>query len=158
MKGLRISLAAGAALAAMGGITPVLAGVGLHWYQGQLPTVTRSESTVTASGEVGGAGQYITAVLKVYYSYPVSCYNPGSDSGPVPGQSQNGSASTTQQVQANHGNASFSLQETVAIPAPPASACPNPAWHATAGPLTITSADVTVTSDNGGYLTYTKTF
>ena len=158
----RIRILAGLAMAGTviaGSAAGAFAGVGLHWYQGQTPTVNLSGNTVTATGKVGGAGTYITAVLTVNYTYPVSCFNPGNDTGPVPGQSQNGSATTAPQIdQANHGNASFSLSETVPTPTAPANACPNSSWTGTAGPLTITSATVGVTSNNGGSLTYTKVF
>jgi hypothetical protein len=132
---------------------------GLHWFQGNTPTVTLSGNTVTATGQVAGAGTYIVATLTVNFSYPVSCFNPGKDKGPVPGQSQSGSASTLPQtIQAVHGNASFNLSETVPTPTAPAGACPNSSWTAVAGPLTITSASVSITSSNGGSLGYTKTF
>lgn len=131
---------------------------GLHWFQNQAPNVTLNGSTVTATGQVAGAGTYIVATLTVDFSYPVSCFNPGSDSGPVPGQSQSGSASTPPQtIQAVHGNASFNLTETVPTPTAPASACPNSKWTAVAGPLTITGATVSITSSNGGSLSFTTT-
>jgi hypothetical protein len=156
----RLVVVPAAALAMLGSGATAFAGVGLHWYPGTAPTITKdAANTVTATGQVAGAGKYITAVLRVYYSYPVSCFNPGSDSGPVPGQSQTGSATTPPTtVQANHGNASFSLGENAPSPTAPARACPNSGWHATAGPITITSANVSVTSDNGGSLSYTTTF
>jgi hypothetical protein len=132
---------------------------GLHWFQNQTPTVTLSGNTVTATGQVAGAGTSIVATLTVDFSYPVSCFNPGKDKGPVPGHSQSGSASTLPQtIQADHGNASFNLSETVPTPTAPASACPNSSWTAVAGPLTITGATVSITSSNGGSLSYTKTF
>jgi hypothetical protein len=132
---------------------------GLHWFQGQTPAVTLSGNTVTATGQVAGAGTSIVATLTVNFSYPVSCFNPGKDKGPVPGQSQSGLASTLPQtIQADHGNASFNLSETVPTPTAPASACPNSSWTAVAGPLTITGATVSITSSNGGSLSYTKTF
>ena len=132
---------------------------GLHWFQNKTPTVTLNGNTVTATGEVAGAGTYIVATLTVNFTYPVSCFNPGSDSGPVPGQSQSGSASTPPQtIQAVHGNASFSLTDTVPTPTAPASACPSAKWTAVAGPLTITGATVSITSSNGGSLSYTKNF
>jgi hypothetical protein len=132
---------------------------GLHWFQNKTPTVTLNGNTVAATGQVAGAGTYIVATLTVNFTYPVSCFNPGKDTGPVPGQSQSGSASTPPQtIQAVHGNASFNLSETVPTPTAPASACPNSSWTAVAGPLTINSATVSIASSNGGSLSYTKTF
>ena len=151
--------------ASLAGITMLAAAAvpaqasGLHWFQGQTPTVTLNGNTVNASGQVAGAGTFIVATLTVNFSYPVTCFNPGADTGPVPGQSQSGSASTLPQtIQAVHGNASFNLTETVPTPTPPANACPNHKWTAFAGPLTISSATVSISSSNGGSLSYTQTF
>ncbi len=132
---------------------------GLHWYQSHTPTVVNTGSAVEASGQVAGAGTYIVATLSVKYSFPVLCYNPGSDAGPVPGQSGTGSVSGSQTVQAIHGNASFDI--TVPVPAnntPPPHACPNSSWTAVVGTPSVTSATVTVNSSNGGTLTYTRSF
>jgi hypothetical protein len=132
---------------------------GLHWFQNQTPTVTLNGNTVNATGQVAGAGTSIVATLRVNFTYPVSCFNPGSDTGPVPGQSQSGSASTPPQtIQAVHGNASFNLTATVPAQTAPANACPSAKWAAVAGPLTITGATVSITSSNAGSLSYTKTF
>src|SRR2546422_656818 len=104
--------------------SPVLAS-GLHFFQGKTPTVTQSGNTVTATGEVAGAGTFIVADLTVHYTFPVSCFNPGNDPGPVPGQSQSGSATSAPvTINAVHGNASFDLSVTVS-PTAPSSACPN---------------------------------
>jgi len=82
---------------------PALAS-GLHWFQGQTPTVTLDGNTVTAGGQVAGAGTYIVVTLAVNFTYPVSCFNPGKDKGPVPGQSQSGSSSVqSPQIPAVHG-------------------------------------------------------
>jgi len=137
---------------------PALAS-GLHWFQGQTPSVTLTGNTVNANGQVAGAGTSIVVTLTVNFSYPVSCFNPGKDKGPVPGQSQSGSSSVqSPQIPAVHGNATFDLSETVPTQTPPATACPNGGWHAEAGPLTITSATVSISSSNGGTLTYTQNF
>ena len=151
--------------ASLAGITMLAAAAapaqasGLHWFQGQTPTVTLNGSTVNATGEVAGAGTSIVVTLIVNFTYPVSCFNPGKDKGPVPGQSQSGSSFTqTPPIPAVHGNASFNLSEPVLTPTAPASACPNGGWTATAGPLTITSATVSITSSNGGSLSYTQNF
>jgi len=151
--------------ASLAGITMLAAAAvpaqasGLHWFQNQTPTVTLNGSTVTATGQVAGAGTFIVATLTVNFTFPVNCFNPGKDGGPVPGQSQSGSASSIPQtIQANHGNASFNLTETVPTPTAPAHACPNSSWTAVAGPLTISSATVSIASSNGGSLSYTKTF
>src|SRR5205814_5308378 len=77
---------------------------GLHWFQGQTPTVTNNGSSVEASGQVAGAGTYIVATLTVHYTFPTLCFNPGSDTGPVPGHSGSGTASGSQTVQTFHGN------------------------------------------------------
>ena len=58
---------------------------GLHWFQGQTPTVTNNGTSIEASGQVAGAGTFIVATLTVHYTFPVLCFNPGSDAGPVPG-------------------------------------------------------------------------
>jgi hypothetical protein len=132
---------------------------GLHWFQGNTPTVTNNGSSVEASGQVAGAGTYIVATLTVHYTFPTLCFNPGSDTGPVPGQSGSGTASGSQTVQAIHGNASFDI--TVPVPTnntPPPHACPSSKWTAIVGPPTVSSATVTVDSSNGGSLSYTKTF
>ena len=132
---------------------------GLHWFQGQTPTVTNNGSSVEASGQVAGAGTSIVATLTVHYTFPTLCFNPGSDAGPVPGQSGSGTASGSQTVQAFHGNAAFDI--TVPVPAnntPPPHACPNSKWTAVVGPPTASSATVNVTSSNGGSLSYTQNF
>jgi hypothetical protein len=132
---------------------------GLHWFQGQTPTVTNNGSSIQATGQVAGAGTSIVATLTVHYTFPTLCFNPGSDAGPVPGQSGSGTASGSQTVQAIHGNAAFDI--TVAVPTnntPPPKACPNSTWTAIVGPPTVSSATVTVNSSNGGTLSYTKTF
>lgn len=156
-------LAASSSLAAMillaGAAMPAKAGQGLHWFQGQTPTVTNNGTAVEASGQVAGAGTFIVATLTVHYTFPVSCFNPGNDTGPVPGQSGAGTTSGSQTVQAIHGNASFDI--TVPVPAdntPPPHACPNSQWVAVVGTPTVSSATVNVTSNNGGSLTYTETF
>jgi hypothetical protein len=138
---------------------PVQAGQGLHWFQGQTPTVTNNGTSVEASGQVAGAGTFITAVLTVHYTFPVSCFNPGSDTGPVPGHSGTGTTAGSQTVQAIHGNASFDI--TVPVPTnntPPPHACPSSKWVAVVGTPTVSSATVTVNSSNGGFLSYTQTF
>jgi hypothetical protein len=132
---------------------------GLHWFQGNTPTVTNNGTAVEASGQVAGAGTYIVATLTVNYTFPTLCFNPGSDTGPVPGQSGSGTASGSQTVQAIHGNASFDI--TVPVPTnntPPPHACPSSKWTAIVGLPTVSSATVTVDSSNGGSLSYTKTF
>jgi len=132
---------------------------GLHWLQGQTPTVTTNGDEVHATGQVAGAGTYIVATLTVHYTFPTLFFNPGSDAGPVPGQSGTGTASGSQTVQAVHGNAAFDI--TVPVPAnntPPPHGCPNSKWVAVVGPPTVSSATVTVNSSNGGSLSYTKTF
>ena len=152
------------AISSLAGITMLAAAAvpaqasGLHWFQGQTPTVTLNGNTVEASGQVAGAGTSIVATLNVNFTYQVTCFNPGRDIGPVPGQSQSGSASAPPQtIQAVHGNASFDLVEAVLTPTPPKAACPNGKWTGVAGPLTITSATVFIASSNGGSLTYTTT-
>ena len=146
---------------------PASAGQGLHWFQQTLPTfsVTNNpdgSATATSSGQVAGAGTYITAVLGVTYSYPTTCSNGGADSGPVPGKSGGSSATSSPvQVQAIHGNASFTTPPLTVSPPSTLDAsqvCRNhgSGWTATAGPITITSATVTVTSSNGGTLSYTQ--
>jgi len=137
---------------------PALAS-GLHGFQSQTPTITNNGSVVEATGQVAGAWTSIVATLTVHYTFPTLCFNPGSDSGPVPGQSGSGTASGSQTVQAVHGNASFDI--TVPVPTsntPPPHACPNAKWRAEVGPPTVSSATVTVNSSNGGSLSYTKTF
>ena len=132
---------------------------GLHWFQGQTPTITNNGSVVEATGQVAGAGTSIVATLTVHYTFPTLCFNPGSDTGPVPGQSGSGTASGSQTVQAIHGNAAFDV--SVPVPTnntPPPHACPNPKWTAIVGPPTVSSATVTVNSSNGGTLSYTRTF
>lgn len=151
---------AGILAALLGFSAPALAS-GLHWFQGQTPYFTESSTgssaTVTAAGEVAGAGTFIVVTLTVNYSFPVSCFNPGNDAGPVPGQTQSGSSSTTSpEIPAVHGNASFDVSETVTATAS-SSACPNSSWTAVAGPLTVTSATVMVNSSNSGTLTSTAT-
>jgi len=137
---------------------PALAS-GLHWFQGQTPTVTTNGDEVHATGQVAGAGTSIVATLTVHYTFPTVCFNPGSDTGPVPGKSGTGTASGSQTVQAIHGNAAFDI--LVPVPAnntPPPHACPNNKWTAIVGPPTVSSATVTVNSSNGGSLSYTKNF
>src|SRR6185503_14192139 len=98
-------------------------------------------SSVEASGQVAGAGTFIVATLTVNYTFPVSCFNPGKSTGPVPGQSGSGTTSGSQTVQAIHGNASFDI--TVPVPAnntPPPHACPNSKWVAVVGTPTVASA------------------
>jgi hypothetical protein len=132
---------------------------GLHWFQGNTPTVTNNGSSVEASGQVAGAGTFIVANLSVNYTFPVTCFNPGKDTGPVPGHSGSGTASGSQTVQAVHGNASFDI--VVPVPTnntPPPNACPNGKWTAVVGTPTVTSATVTINSSNGGSLSYTRTF
>ena len=153
LAGMTLLAAAGPAQAAQ------LSGSGLHWFQGQTPTVTNNGSSVEASGQVAGAGTSIVANLDVHYTFPVTCFNPGKDIGPVPGQSGSGTASGSQTVQALHGNASFDI--TVPVPTnntPPPHACPNSKWTAVVGPPTVSSATVNVTSSNGGSLSYTQNF
>ena len=132
---------------------------GLHWFQGQTPTVTNNGSSIEATGRVAGAGTFIVATLTVHYTFPTLCFNPGSDAGPVPGQSGSGTASGSQTVQAVHGNAAFDI--IVPVPTnntPPPHACPNSKWTAVVGPPTVSSATVTVYSSNGGSLSYTQNF
>jgi hypothetical protein len=132
---------------------------GLHWFQGQTPTVINTGAAVEASGQVAGAGTYIVATLTVHYTFPTTCFNPGSDAGPVPGKSGSATASGSQTVQAFHGNAAFDV--TVPVPTdntPPPHACPNAKWTGIVGPPTVSSATVTVSSSNGGTLTYSKNF
>ena len=132
---------------------------GLHWFQGQTPTVTNNGTSIEASGQVAGAGTFIIATLTVHYTFSVLCFNPGSDAGPVPGQSGTGTTSGSQTVQAIHGNASFDI--TVPVPGnntPPPHACPNGKWRAVVGTPTVGSATVTINSSNGGSLSYTQNF
>jgi hypothetical protein len=152
------------AISSLAGITMLAAAAvpaqasGLHWFQGETPTVTLNGNTLEATGQVAGAGTSIVATLTANFTYKVTCFNPGNDIGPVPGQSQSGSASAPPQtIQAVHGNASFDLVETVAPPTAPRSACPNGRWTPVAGPLTITSATVSISSSNGGSLSFTQT-
>jgi hypothetical protein len=96
------------------------------------------------------------ADLTVHCTFPVSCFNPGNDTEPVPGQSQSATLTTPPQtIQALHGNASFDLSATVTATAL-AKACPG-GWTPVVGPVTITSATVNISS-NGGSLACTKTF
>ena len=148
-----------AALALLAAAAVPAQALGLHWFQGQTPTVTLTGNTVEATGQVAGAGTYIVVTLTVNFTYPVTCFNPGSDSGPVPGQSQSGSSSVqSPQIPAVHGNASFDVSKTVPPQTPPANACPNHKWTGVAGPLTITGATVSISSSNGGSLSYSTTF
>ena len=113
-----------------------------------------SSATVQATGEVAGAGTYITTWLTVSYTYPVNCFNPGEDTGPVPGESQTKTfTSPQQQIEALHGNASFDLGPYTISTVTPTNACPNSSWTAVAGPLSITNVTVYVDSSNGGSLT-----
>ncbi|NUU24291.1 MAG: hypothetical protein HOV68_22725 [Streptomycetaceae bacterium] len=156
-KARLLFLATGALAIPLTATAPAVAS-GLHWFQNQTPTITVSGNTVEATGQVAGAGTYIVADLTVNFTFPVSCFNPGSDAGPVPGQSGSGSLTTPPQtIQAVHGNASFDLTATI-NPTASSSSCPNHKWTAVAGPATVTSATVTINSSNGGFLTYTKTF
>ena len=152
-------------MASLAGITMLAAAAvpaqasGLHWFQGQTPTITNNGSAVEASGQVAGAGTFIVATLTVNFTFPVVCFNPGSDTGPVPGKSGTGTTSGSLTVQAVHGNASFDL--TLPVPSnntPPPHACPNNKWTAVVGTPTVTSATVTVNSSNGGSLSYTQAF
>lgn len=133
---------------------------GLHWYHSQTPNVTvtytsATSATVEATGQVAGAGTFINAHLTIDYTFPVSCFNPGNDTGPVPGQSQSNTFVSPQQtIQAIHGNASFDLGPYTISTSAPSSACPGSSWTAVAGPLTITNVTVFVSSSNGGSLTY----
>lgn len=156
MKKRLLLLAAAFAALLLGVASPALA-AGLHWFQNQTPSISVNGSTVEATGQVAGAGTFINADLVVHYTYPVSCYNPGHDTGPVPGQSGSGtSTSPSQTIQANHGNATFDLIYTVPTPTPAAGSCPSNSWTAVAGPVTITSVTLNITSSNGGSLTYTQ--
>ncbi|MDI2132937.1 hypothetical protein [Yinghuangia seranimata] len=150
-------LGAGALAIPLTATAPALAS-GLHFFHNQNPVITVNGNTVEATGQVAGAGTFIVADLTVNFTFPVSCFNPGNDTGPVPGQSGSGSLTTPPQtIQAVHGNASFDLTATV-NPTASSNACPNKSWTAVAGPATITSATVNINSSNGGALTYTKTF
>ncbi|WP_431682177.1 hypothetical protein [Kitasatospora sp. KL5] len=155
---LRLILLAAGLLGLMLSVaTPALAS-GLHFFQNKTPTITVNGNTVRATGQVAGAGTFIVAGLTVNFTFPVSCFNPGNDAGPVPGHSGSGSLTTPPQtIQAVHGNASFDLTATV-NPTAPSNSCPNSKWTAVAGPATITSATVNISSSNGGTLVFTKNF
>ena len=47
---------------------------GLHWFQGQTPTITNNGSVVEATGQVAGAGTSIVATLTVHYTFPTLCF------------------------------------------------------------------------------------
>jgi hypothetical protein len=130
---------------------------GLHFFQNQDPQFQVSGNTISASGQVAGAGTYINANLQANYTFPVSCYNPGNDAGPVPGHSGSGSATgSTGPIQTNHGNATFNVSAT-ATPTVSGNPCPGSGWTYTTGPVTFSSATLTITSSNGGSLTCTYT-
>src|SRR5437899_4639094 len=93
IKGDRMGFKKLLGIASLAGITMLAAAAvpaqasGLHWFQGNTPTVTNNGSSVEASGQVAGAGTSIVATLTVNYTFPVLCFNPGNDAGPVPGHS-----------------------------------------------------------------------
>lgn len=170
MKGIKFMAAASVVAASIvAGAAVANAGVGLHWYQGNTPSYSLTyngdgSASVSASGQVAGAGTYITAVLTVNYSVPTTCWNGGADSGPVPGKTVSGSVTSDPvTTQANHGNATFNVGPVTVSPpssVDPATVCKNHGngWTATVGPLTVTSATVSVTSNNGGSITDTHKF
>jgi hypothetical protein len=126
---------------------------GLHFKSGPTFTVN-ADNTVTATGQVAGAGTSISTTLTASYTFSVTCSNPGNDTGPVPGKTGSGSTSGSQlNVPAIHGNATFNVT-TAPATENTKGLCPSK-WTANAGPITFTSATLTITSSNGGTLTQT---
>ncbi len=122
---------------------------GLHYKIAPTFTVN-ADNTVTATGEVAGAGTSINASLTASYTFTVTCNNPGNDAGPVPGKTGSGSTSGSElNIPSDHGNAFFDVTT--------APACKK-GWTANPGPITFVSATLTITSSNGGTLTTTYPF
>jgi hypothetical protein len=129
---------------------------GLHYKIAPTFTVN-NDNTVTATGEVAGAGTSINASLTASYTFTVTCNNPGSDAGPVPGKTGSGSTSGAElNVPADHGNAFFDV--TTAPATENTSGLCKKGWTANPGPITFQSATLTITSSNGGTLTTTYPF
>jgi hypothetical protein len=128
-------------------------GSGLHYKIAPTFTVN-ADNTVTVTGEVAGAGTSINASLTASYSFSVTCSNPGSDTGPVPGKTGKGTTSGSLLNQAtDHGNATFNV--TTAVATENTAGLCKKGWTANPGPITFVSATLTITSSNGGKLTTT---
>jgi hypothetical protein len=116
-----------------------------------------ANNTVTATGEVAGAGATIDASLTATYSFTVTCNNPGADTGPVPGKTGSGSTGGSQlNIPTSHGNAFFNVTTSPATEN--TSGLCKSGWTANAGPITFLSATLTITSSNGGTLVTTYPF
>ncbi len=130
---------------------------GLHYKIAPTFTVNNTNNTVAATGEVAGAGTSINASLTASYTFTVTCNNPGADAGPVPGKTGSGSTSGAQlNVPTDHGNAFFDV--TTSPAQENTSGLCKSGWTANPGPITFTSATLTITSSNGGTLTTTFPF
>ena len=129
---------------------------GLHYKIAPTFTVNNN-NTVSASGEVAGAGTSINASLTASYTFTVTCNNPGNDAGPVPGKTGSGSTSGGEvNIPTDHGNAFFNV--TTGPANPDTSGLCKKGWTANPGPITFQSATLTITSSNGGTLTTTYPF
>ena len=129
---------------------------GLHYKIAPTFTVN-ADNTVTATGEVAGAGTSISASLTASYTFTVTCNNPGNDAGPVPGKTGSGSTSGSElNIPSDHGNAFFDV--TTAPATENTSGLCKKGWTANPGPITFVSATLTITSSNGGTLTTTYPF
>jgi len=146
----------GVAALLFGVFSSVASASGLHYKSGPVFTVN-NDNTVTATGEVAGAGTSISSTLTASYTFTVTCNNPGNDTGPVPGKGGSGTTSGAQNnVPAIHGNATFDV--TTAAATENTSGLCHSNWTANPGPITFTSATLTITSSNGGTLTTTFPF
>src|SRR6266702_2871349 len=114
---------------------------GLHYKIAPTFTVN-ADNTVTAPGEVAGAGTSINASLTASYTFTVTCNNPGNDAGPVPGKTGSGSTSGTElNIPSDHGHSFFFFNATATTEN--TSGLCKKGWTANPGPITFVSATLT---------------
>jgi hypothetical protein len=122
---------------------------GLHFKSG--PVWSTDGTTVTASGQVAGAGTSIDATVTVTVT-ATGCTNPGGNVA-EPHTFSSTQSGDSGPIATNHGNATFNV--STPPPVAPAGTCPNGNWtiHYHFSPATLT-----INSTNGGSLTATHQF